>query len=83
MKRRLLSLLLGGLLCLTACAPGERGGGETMRVGVAVYKGTDTYITNMTQAMEEFAQAWSEEQGRRVQITISDAQENQNTQNAS
>ena len=81
MKRRLLSLLLGGLLCLTACAPGERGGGETMRVGVAVYKGTDTYITNMTQAMEEFAQAWSEEQGRRVQITVSDAQENQNTQN--
>ena len=45
MKRRLLSLLLGGLLCLSACTPGERGGGETLRIGVAVYKGTDTYIT--------------------------------------
>ena len=80
MKRGLFFLLLGGLLCLAACAQ-SGGETETLRIGVAVYKGADTYITNMTQAMEEFAQAWSEENGRRVQITVSDAQENQNTQN--
>ena len=75
------ALLAAALLCLTACASGGRGEEETLRIGVAVYKGTDTYITNMTQAMESEAQAWSEESGERVQLTVSDAQENQNTQN--
>lgn len=81
MKRRMCALLAAALLCLTACASGGRGEEETLRIGVAVYKGTDTYITNMTQAMESEAQAWSEESGERVQLTVSDAQENQNTQN--
>ena len=81
MKRRVCALLAAVLLCLTACAPRGSGEEETLRIGVAVYKGTDTYITNMTQAMEAAAQAWSEESGERVQLTVSDAQENQNTQN--
>ena len=81
MKRRVCALLAAALLCLTACAPRGSGEEETLRIGVAVYKGTDTYITNMTQAMETAAQAWSEESGERVQLTVSDAQENQNTQN--
>ena len=81
MKKRVGALLAAALLCLSGCVPQGRGEAETLRIGVAVYKGSDTYITNMTQAMEEFAQAWSEENGRRVQITVSDAQENQNTQN--
>lgn len=81
MKRQVCALLAAVLLCLTACAPRGSGEEETLRIGVAVYKGTDTYITNMTQAMEAAAQAWSEESGERVQLTMSDAQENQNTQN--
>ena len=81
MKRQVCALLAAVLLCLTACAPRGSGEEETLRIGVAVYKGTDTYITNMTQAMETAAQAWSEESGERVQLTVSDAQENQNTQN--
>lgn len=81
MKRQVCALLAAALLCLTACAPRGSGEEETLRIGVAVYKGTDTYITNMTQAMETAAQAWSEESGERVQLTVSDAQENQNTQN--
>lgn len=81
MKKRVSALLAAALLCLTACAPQGSRQNETLRIGVAVYKGTDTYITNMTQAMEAAAQAWSEESGVLVQITVSDAQENQNTQN--
>ena len=81
MKRQVCALLAAVLLCLTACAPRGSGEEETLRIGVAVYKETDTYITNMTQAMEAAAQAWSEESGERVQLTVSDAQENQNTQN--
>lgn len=81
MRRGVCALLAAALLCLTACAPRRSGGEETLRIGVVVYKGTDTYITNMTQAMETAAQDWSEESGERVQITVSDALENQNTQN--
>ena len=81
MKGRVWALLAAALLCLAACAPQGGADGETLRIGVAVYKGTDTYVTNLTQAMEAAAQAWSEESGERVQITVSDAQENQNTQN--
>ena len=80
MKKRACALLTA-LLCLAACAPQGNGGEGTLRIGVAVYKGTDTYINNMTQAMEAAAQAWSEESGERVQVTVSDAQESQNTQN--
>lgn len=80
MKRRAFALL-AALLCLAACAPQGSGGEGTLRIGVAVYKGTDTYINNMTQAMEAAAQDWSEESGERVQVTVSDAQESQNTQN--
>lgn len=81
MRRGVCALLAAALLYLTACAPRGSGEGETLRIGVAVYKGTDTYITNMTQAMEAAAREWSEESGERVQITVSDALENQSTQN--
>lgn len=81
MKRQMGVLLAALLLCLCGCTPQGRGEEDALRIGVAVYKGSDTYITNMTQAMEESARAWSEENGRQVQITVSDAQENQNTQN--
>ena len=81
MIRRVGMLLAAALLCLSACAPQGKGEEDTLRIGVAVYKGTDTYITNMTQAMEAAAQAWNEEGAERVQVTVSDAQESQNTQN--
>ena len=55
MRRGVCALLAAALLCLTACAPRRSGGEETLRIGVAVYKGTDTYITNMTQALEAAA----------------------------
>ena len=81
MKKRMGSLLAAVLLCLCGCVSHGNGEEETLRIGVTVYKGSDTYITNMTQAMEEAAQTWSKENDRRVQITVYDAQENQNTQN--
>ena len=41
MKRRVCALLAAVLLCLTACAPRGSGEEETLRIGVAVYTGTD------------------------------------------
>ena len=82
MKRGLAVLLGAALLLGTgACAGTGRDEDTTLRVGVAVYKGTDTYISNMTQAMELSAAAWEETSGGRVQVVVADAQENQNTQN--
>ena len=48
---------------------------------MAVYKGEDTYISNMTQAMQASVDDWCAETGERIQVSISDAQESQNTQN--
>lgn len=82
MKRGLAVLLGAALLLGTgACAGTGRDEDTTLRVGVAVYKGTDTYISNMTQAMELSAAAWEETSGGRVQVVVADAGENQNTQN--
>lgn len=81
--RRLLALGAAALLLAAGpagCreAPQEDG---TLRIGVAVYKGEDTYISNMTQAMQESVDDWCAETGERIQVSISDAQESQNTQN--
>ena len=82
MKRGLAVLLGAALLLGTgACAGTGRDEDTTLRVGVAVYKGTDTYISNMTQAMELSAAAWEETSGGRVQVVVADAGEKQNTQN--
>ena len=54
MKRRAASALVLGALLLLA-GSGCRGQGKheesPLRIGVAVYKGDDTYISNMTAAM--------------------------------
>ena len=84
MKRRAASALVLGALLLLA-GSGCRGQGKheesPLRIGVAVYKGDDTYISNMTAAMQESVEAWSKENGERVYLTISDAGESQTTQN--
>jgi len=83
-KRRAASALVLGALLLLA-GSGCRGQGKheesPLRIGVAVYKGDDTYISNMTAAMQESVEAWSKENGERVYLTISDAGESQTTQN--
>ena len=78
MKRRAASALVLGALLLLA-GSGCRGQGKheepPLRIGVAVYKGDATYISNMTAAMQESVEAWSKENGERVYLTISDAGE--------
>ncbi len=81
--RRLLALGAAALLLAAGpagCRETQQEDG-TLRIGVAVYKGEDTYISNMTQAMQESVDDWCAETGERIQVSISDAQESQNTQN--
>lgn len=84
MKRGWLTVSLSVLLLLTSltgCREQGQTGDGTLRIGVAVYKGSDTYITNMTGAMQDYADAWCESTGERISLSVVDAQESQTTQN--
>lgn len=79
--RRVLALAMAALLALAAgCGRGEPDE-EPIRIGVAVYKGDDTYIYNMTAALQESVDAYCRETGAKIYVTVSDAQESQATQN--
>ena len=78
---KLLALGAAALLLALAGCREDRQEDGALRIGVAVYKGEDTYLSNMTQAMQESVDLWCAETGDRIQISLSDAQESQNTQN--
>lgn len=81
--RRILSTLLMSCLLLAplpGCGEGQKTDGS-IRIGVAVYQGEDTYIANMTAAMQEAVSEYTQETGERVYLTIADAQDSQSTQN--
>lgn len=80
MKKWVWALSLSLVLGLSACNMGEPEE-EVLRIGVAVYRGDDTYISNMTQAMQEQADAWCAATGERIYLTISDSKESQDIQN--
>lgn len=73
-------LLLAALLALSGCC-GSAPGGGAVRIGVAVYKGDDTYISNMTAALQASVDAYCARTGETIYVTVSDAQESQATQN--
>ena len=54
---------------------------ESLRVGVAIYKGNDTFISNMYDEIVKAAAQYEQETGVRVYINMADAQENQSLQN--
>ncbi|NCB62063.1 MAG: galactose ABC transporter substrate-binding protein [Clostridia bacterium] len=82
MRRILLILLTACLLMalLPGCEEGKKTDGP-IRIGVAVYQGEDTYISNMTAAMQEAVSGYTQKTGERVYLTIADAQDSQSTQN--
>ena len=69
------------MLFSTGCRPGSGQEEEPLRIGVAVYEGTDTYIKNMTESMQRYADDWSQEGGRPIYLSVFDGRESQSTQN--
>ncbi|MCI8950473.1 MAG: galactose ABC transporter substrate-binding protein [Lachnospiraceae bacterium] len=55
---------------------------HAIRLGILLYRGDDTFISNVRQALEEQAKAYEQETGIKVVLNIEDAKENQNTQNS-
>ena len=90
-KRR----IYGGLLILLALAAGiaawliyqymqnrEAPPKTSIRIGVALYRGDDTFISTLRAAMEEKAKEYEQRTGIKVTLDIVDAKLNQNTQNS-
>ncbi len=53
----------------------------TVKIGVSLYKGDDTFISNMMASFRETAAQFETETGAKINLNMSDAQESQNTQN--
>lgn len=55
---------------------------KSLKVGVAVYKGNDTFISNMIGALTDIVNEYEKQTGIQIDVKVDDAQENQTTQNS-
>ena len=78
-SRLLLSLFASLILLLPACGRQERENGG-LRVGVTLYDQSDTFISAMSQDLEQLAQEAEGETGLKITLLISDSRHNQTTQ---
>ena len=76
-----LMLVLCGVL-LSGCSgdglPQEK---TSIRIGVSLYRGDDTFINNIRGELEARAKAYEQESGIKIDLDIQDAKGSQNTQN--
>lgn len=54
---------------------------NSIRIGISLYRGDDTFINNLRSNMEEKAKEYERESGIKVTLDIQDAKGSQNTQN--
>ncbi len=54
---------------------------DTLKIGVMVYSGDDTFISNMMNSLKRIAAEYEQETGTRINLNILDAKESQATQN--
>lgn len=54
---------------------------KSLRIGVSLYRGDDTFINNIRGEMENCAKEYEQEHGIKVTLDIQDAKGSQNTQN--
>lgn len=85
--RRVCSLCIGLLVCMvllftTGCSSREpEAEKNSIRIGVSLYRGDDTFINNIRRELEEKAKVYEKESGIKVTLDIQDAKGSQNTQN--
>ena len=68
-------------LPLLGCSRGHTEQGPSISLGVAIYNGDDTFISNMMLSLTEIAARYEQDTGTRVYVNLTDAQENQTNQN--
>ena len=74
-----LSLALLLLLLLPACAGGQEED-DSLRIGVTLYDQDDTFISSMSQNLEQLVQEEESRIGQKITLFISDSRHNQTTQ---
>ena len=82
MKRIKLLILLVVCMLLTSCQ-GVRKEEEkkSLRIGISLYRGDDTFINNLYSIIEDKAKEYEREHDIKVTLDIQDAKGSQNTQN--
>ena len=80
--KRITGLLLTMCMLLNACGGTGREEPKTsIRIGISLYRGDDTFINNIRSILEEKAKEYEQENGIKVTLDIQDAKGSQNTQN--
>lgn len=74
----ILALVLALLLSLSAC---EEKKPLTFRIGLALYSGDDTFITSVSQHLQQLAKAEEQERGIKINVSVADAERSQMMQN--
>ncbi len=81
-KKKALVLLTVVCAFLTACqGPREEEGKKSIRIGISLYRGDDTFINNIRSELEEKAKEYEQEHGIKVTLDIQEAKGSQSTQN--
>ncbi len=78
-----LTMLLIACACMLASCQSVRKEEEknSLRIGISLYRGDDTFINNLCSILEEKAKEYERENGIKVTLDIQDAKGSQNTQN--
>ena len=78
LKRRCAAALAAAFLLLAACG-GQRDG--TIRVGVALYRQDDTFITSLSQYLQQAVLEEEQARGVKINLNVVDGRGSQTTQN--
>lgn len=82
MSGRKLLLLLAAAMLFTGCQRSQNEEQKaSIRIGISLYRGDDTFINNIRGELEEKAKEYERENGIKVTLDIQDAKGSQNTQN--
>lgn len=82
MKKLKILLLFAVCIILTSCQGVRKEEPKnSIRIGISLYRGDDTFINNLRSIMEEKAKEYERESGIKVTLDIQDAKGSQNTQN--
>lgn len=80
--KKALILLLFVCLFLTGCQGAQKEEKKnSIRIGISLYRGDDTFINNIRNELEEKAKEYERENGIKVTLDIQEAKGSQNTQN--
>lgn len=82
MKKFMILWLMAVCIILTSCQGVRKEEPKnSIRIGISLYRGDDTFINNLRSNMEEKAKEYERESGIKVTLDIQDAKGSQNTQN--